>query len=165
MTASQPIYCQGGRKSASLVHLSPDALTSQIGWQLLPCNPSFGIATVLISIATVASLHPTGATLAEGWSGTLSCNPTQTTKWMQVTFKGKSYNCSKHTAVNCVSPPYPKGQDLSDFFAWFFSKTERWVKYKLCKWKLTKLLWLEVFQYSCWKLKSVLWNCWMWNFQ
>ena len=31
-TMSQPSYCQkGGRKSASLVQLSPDALTSQIG--------------------------------------------------------------------------------------------------------------------------------------
>ena len=29
-TTSQPVYCQGGRKSASLVLLSPDALTSQI---------------------------------------------------------------------------------------------------------------------------------------
>ena len=38
-TMSQPIYCQGGRKSASLVQLSPDALPSQIRRQLLPCNP------------------------------------------------------------------------------------------------------------------------------
>ena len=40
-TTSQPIYCQGGRKSARIVQLSPDALTSQFGWQLLPCNPPF----------------------------------------------------------------------------------------------------------------------------
>ena len=38
--------CQGDRKSASLLQLSPDALTSQIGWLLLPCNPPFGIVTV-----------------------------------------------------------------------------------------------------------------------
>ena len=30
-TTSQPVYCQGGRKSASLMQISPDALTSQIG--------------------------------------------------------------------------------------------------------------------------------------
>ena len=41
MTTSQPIYRQGGRKSASLVQLSPDALTSQIGCQLLPLQPTF----------------------------------------------------------------------------------------------------------------------------
>ena len=40
-TTSQPIYCQGGRKSVSLVQLSPDAPTFQIGWQLLPCNPPY----------------------------------------------------------------------------------------------------------------------------
>ena len=45
-TTSQPIYCQGGRKSTSLVvQLGPDALTSQR--QFLPCNPPFGIVTVL----------------------------------------------------------------------------------------------------------------------
>ena len=30
---------QRDRQSASLVQLSPDALTSQIGCQILPCNP------------------------------------------------------------------------------------------------------------------------------
>ena len=43
MTTSQPIYCQGGKTSTSFVQRSPYyALTSQIGWQLLPCNPSMG---------------------------------------------------------------------------------------------------------------------------
>ena len=77
---SQPVYCQGdrNRKSTSLLQFSPDALASQIGWQLLPCNPPFGIVTDLISVSwlVVASWHPTGATLAEGWSGAL-CNPAQ----------------------------------------------------------------------------------------
>ena len=50
-------------------------LTSQTRWQLPPCNPPFGIMTVLILSAMVASWHPTGATLVEGRSGTLSCNP------------------------------------------------------------------------------------------
>ena len=75
MTTCQLIYCQGDRKSASLVQLSPDEITSHIGWQLLPCNTPFGIVTVLILSAMVASWHPTGATLAEGWPGTLPCNP------------------------------------------------------------------------------------------
>ena len=52
----------------------------QIGWQLLPCNPPFGIVTIVMLSAMVASWHPTGATLAEGRSGTLSCNPSQDPK-------------------------------------------------------------------------------------
>ena len=67
--ASQPIYCQDGRKSASLEQLSSDTLTSQTGWQLVPCGTPFGIVTVFILSATVASWHPTCATLAEGRSG------------------------------------------------------------------------------------------------
>ena len=42
-TTTQPIYCQSGNKSASLVQLSPDALTSHIGLQLLPCSSPVGI--------------------------------------------------------------------------------------------------------------------------
>ena len=76
-TTSQPIYCQGGRKYASLVQLGPEVVTSQI-WVTTStvCNPPFEIVTVLILSAMVASWHPSGATLAEGRSGTL-CNPVQ----------------------------------------------------------------------------------------
>ena len=86
---SQQIYCQGGsRKSASLVQIIKDALTSHIGCQLLPCNPHFGdsgsfnfkchghqLAPNMCSLgggsvlsAMVASWHPTCATLVEGRS-------------------------------------------------------------------------------------------------
>ena len=41
-----------------------------------------GIVTVLILSGTVASWHPAGATLAEGLSGTLSCNPALKT-WVE----------------------------------------------------------------------------------
>ena len=63
--------------SVSLVKLSPDALASQIGRQLLPCSPPFGIVTVLILSPIITSWHPTGATLAQGRSGTMLCNPAQ----------------------------------------------------------------------------------------
>ena len=45
----------------------------------LSCNPPFGIVTVLMVSAMVASWHPTGATLAErvGVGRTLSCEPAQ----------------------------------------------------------------------------------------
>ena len=57
---------------------TPNAPTSQIGCRFLPCNSSFGIVTVLLVSAMVASWHPTGAALAEGRSRTSSCNPAQT---------------------------------------------------------------------------------------
>ena len=41
------------------------------------CNPPFGIVTVVILNAMVASWHPIGAALVEGQSGTLSFNPAQ----------------------------------------------------------------------------------------
>ena len=75
-TTSQPIYRQCGRKSASLVQLGPDTPTSRTGWQLVPYTPPpFGIRTVFILSAMVtATWLPTGATLAESWSGMLTCN-------------------------------------------------------------------------------------------
>ena len=63
--------------SASLVQLIPGALTSQTGFHLWRAAHFLEIVTVLIVSAVVASGHPTGAALAEGRSGTLSCNPTQ----------------------------------------------------------------------------------------
>ena len=55
----------------------PQTLTDVPDWVTTPAvQPHLvGIVTVLIFSAMVASWHPTGVTLAEGRSGTLSCNP------------------------------------------------------------------------------------------
>ena len=89
-TTSQPIYCQGGRKSASLVQLNPDAPTSQTGWQVLPCNPPFGIVTVFNFKCHGRRLAPKRCNL--GWGSVrdvvVQCNPAQknitTQKWQLV---------------------------------------------------------------------------------
>ena len=73
MTTSQPIFCQGGRKSASLIRATqprctdfpPDWVTTS------------AVQPIFWDSDMVTSWHPTGATLAEGWSGTLSCNSAQ----------------------------------------------------------------------------------------
>ena len=79
-TTSQLTYCQGGRKPTSLVQLSPDALTSQIGWQLPPCNPPFRIVTCLMLSAMVASWRPTGANFGGGsdWDVVVQPSPVRT---------------------------------------------------------------------------------------
>ena len=63
-TTSQPIYRPRWQK---VRQSTPDALTSQIGWQLVPCKLTFcGTVTVLIVSVTVASWHPTGG---QPWAG------------------------------------------------------------------------------------------------
>ena len=71
--------CQDGRtKSASLIAIQPRC-TDVPDWVTNFCRAThLRVVTVLILSATVASWHPTGATLAEGQSETLSCNPAQT---------------------------------------------------------------------------------------
>ena len=69
VAVSPPISCNSAQY----------ALTSQIlGDNLCRANPPFGIVSFHFKcLAMVASWHPTGAPLAEGWSGMLSCNPAQ----------------------------------------------------------------------------------------
>ena len=93
-TTSQPIYCQDGRKSTSLVQLSPDALTSQISRVTTSAmRPTFWDSDGSNFSAVVARWHPTGATLVKGRrSGTLLCNTAQ---------EG-SFTCVRDHSCACV---------------------------------------------------------------
>ena len=75
---SQPIYRQGGRKLRQSRATQPRCIdVPDLGDNFCRATHLVGIVTVLILSAMVGSWHPTGASLAEGRSGTLSCNPAQ----------------------------------------------------------------------------------------
>ena len=63
----------------SCTQLSQDAPLDVPDWVITSTVRThiFRIVTVFILTAMGASWHPTGATLAESWSGTMSCNPAQ----------------------------------------------------------------------------------------
>ena len=77
MTTPQPIYCTGGRKSASLVQLSPDALTAP-DWvtKTSVVQPTFWDSDGFNFLsAAVASWHPASAGLV--WDVVMQPRPDQ----------------------------------------------------------------------------------------
>ena len=85
-TTSQPIYCQRGRKSASLSasleQLSPEWWCTDVpDWVTTSAvhaiNPPFGTVTVLILNATVASCHTKQVQQPWGRFGLGRCHATQ----------------------------------------------------------------------------------------
>ena len=77
-TTSQPIYCQGGRKSAKsrATQAQKHCIMSQIQWvTTLAVQPTFSGSDCFSFKSHGRQLAPRAdATLAEGRSGTLSCN-------------------------------------------------------------------------------------------